>query len=327
MKQKPVKNHAVSVHAQLLRKAKEQKEDFNLLLSQYAAERLLYRLVTSQYSGKFILKGATLFTIWYGEPHRATKDLDFLSFGTNEILGIEGIFKAVCQQAYEEDGLEFFPETVKGEKIKEEQEYEGVRLKIKGKLSSAKIAVQIDIGFGDVITPKPQLVNFRSVLDFPSIQLNVYPPETVIAEKFQAMVALGIGNSRLKDFYDIWFLAQRFPFQGLMLCKAMKATFERRKTPLPTEEPLALGSEFSENAKKQEQWKGFITKGQLRVDSRTLSNTVTSLKQFLMPQYVWLGQVVLNLTLLGHQIGSYGCNDGDITLIHLVRSFRTTFPG
>ena len=234
MSQQQAKNYAASARARLLQKSKQQGETFNLLLTRYAVERLLYRLAKSEYSNQFILKGATLFTVWHSSPHRATKDLDLLGYGTNKVSSLEEIFKIICQDSYAEDGVEFYPETVKGERIKEEQEYEGVRLKIEGKLGSARLTVQVDIGFGDAITPAPELVEFPSILNLPSAQLRVYPRETVVAEKFQAMVSLGIANSRLKDFYDIWFLAHQAQFQGSILCQAMRATFNRRKTPLPT---------------------------------------------------------------------------------------------
>jgi len=279
-----IKNHAASIKAKLLKLSKEsQGETFNIILSRYVRERFLYRLGNSQYSNKFVLKGATLFTIWYGEPHRPTKDLDLLGYCLNEIPNIEKIFKEVCRIHYEQDGVVFCPETVKGIRIKEEQDYEGVRLTIKGRLEKAELAVQVDIGFGDAISPELKLVEFPTILDLASTKLQAYPPETVVAEKFQAMVNLGMANSRVKDFYDIWFLAQKFPFQGSVLRNAMKKTFKRRKTPLPSEEPLALTQEFYENPEKQKQWEGFLKKGKLQMECKTLSYTITNLKQFLLP--------------------------------------------
>lgn len=283
MSKQQVKNYAASVRARLLAKSKQQGEVFNLLLTRYAAERLLYRLAKSQYSNNFILKGATLFTVWHSEPHRATKDLDLLGYGTNEVSSLEEIFKLVCQQSYAEDGVEFDPLALKGERIKQEQKYEGVRLKIEGKLGAAKLTVQIDIGFGDAIYPAPELVEFPSILNLPTAQLRVYPRETVIAEKFEAMVSLGIANSRLKDFYDIWFLAHQAQFQGNILSQAIKTTFNSRGTPLPTAVPLALTEKFAEEGSKQSQWSGFINKNQLESNCETLSNTVAVLKSFLMP--------------------------------------------
>jgi len=301
MSQQQAKNYAASARARLLQKAKQQGETFNLLLTRYAVERLLYRLAKSQYSNQFILKGATLFTVWHSSPHRATKDLDLLGYGTNKVSSLEEIFKTVCQDSYTEDGVEFYPETVKGERIKEEQEYEGVRLKIEGKLGSARLTVQVDIGFGDAVTPAPELGEFPSILNLPSARLQVYPRETVVAEKFQAMVSLGIANSRLKDFYDIWFLAYQAQFQGSILCQAMRATFTRRKTPLPTEDPLALTGKFAEDFLKQSQWSGFINKNKLESNCETLRNTVAVLNSFLMPpclaasdntsfNYIWTPQ-------------------------------------
>ncbi|WP_051036649.1 nucleotidyl transferase AbiEii/AbiGii toxin family protein [Calothrix sp. PCC 6303] len=151
------------------------------------------------------------------EPHRATKNLDLLSFGANDISSLMAIFKEICRQQYDQDGISFHEETVRGEKIKEEQEYEGVRINLQGKLDSTKISIQVDIGFGDAVTPLPEEALLPSILDLPAPRLQIYPRETVVAEKFQAMVALGISNSRLKDFYDIWFLCQSFEFQGNLL--------------------------------------------------------------------------------------------------------------
>jgi predicted nucleotidyltransferase component of viral defense system len=283
MSQKLPRNVAASIQTRLLQLAKQRAEDYNYLLMRYASDRLLYRLSQSQYQQKFILKGATLFRIWNGEPHRATKDLDLLGYGINEVSDLVKVFQQICCVPCEEDGIRFQEETVTGERIKEEQEYEGVRLKLKGKLGSTSIPIQIDIGFGDAITPSPKEVEFSPILDLPAPRLQIYPPETVVAEKFQAMVSLGIANSRLKDFYDIWFLCQNFEFQGYLLSKAIQATFERRKTYLPTTEPLALTIEFAENSDKQKQWQGFLNKGQLKSPQNSLSETIAIIKDFLMP--------------------------------------------
>lgn len=210
MNQKPQGNIVSSIRARLLQLSKQLGEDFNLLLTQYALERLLYRLSQSEYKNRFIIKGATLFRVWQGEPHRATKDLDLLGYGVNEISELIELFKTVCQQQCSVDGMEFQAETITGEKIKSEQEYEGVRLKIAGRLGTARINTQIDIGFGDAVTPAPPEVEFPTILDLPAPRLQIYPRETVVAEKFQAMVSLGIINSRLKDFYDIWLGASHF---------------------------------------------------------------------------------------------------------------------
>jgi predicted nucleotidyltransferase component of viral defense system len=285
------RNIPASIKGRLLQLSKQQREDFNYLLTRYAADRFLYRLSQSPYKQQFILKGASLFRIWHSEPHRATKDLDLLGHGENEISYLEKVFTEICSIPFEDDGIVFKQETVKGEKIKEEQEYEGVRIKLKGKLASINIQVQIDVGFGDAVTPKAEEAEFPTILDLPAPSLLVYPRETVIAEKFQVMVDLGITNSRLKDFYDIWFLCQKFEFQGELLCEAMKNTFNRRKTALPTILPFALTSEFALDTVKQKQWKSFVDKGQLKTEQISLTEVVTILGEFLMPPSLAAAQV------------------------------------
>lgn len=283
MSQKPPRNIPASVKRRLLDLAKDQKEDFNYVLTRYAADRLLYRLSQSPYKQQFILKGATLFRIWSGEPHRATKDVDLLGHGDPEISHLEQIFQDICSVPFAEDGMTFGPETVTGEKIKEDQEYEGVRIKLRGQLDTVTILVQIDIGFGDAVTPTPQEVAFPPILNLPAPSLLIYPRETVIAEKFQAMVALGIMNSRLKDFYDIWFLCQNFEFQGTVLCEALNKTFQRRRTRLPTTRPFALTSEFAEDKDKQKQWKSFADKGHLKTAQVSWPEIIAVIGEFLMP--------------------------------------------
>ncbi len=177
------------------------------------------------------------------------------------------MFQEICQAQVEDDGLDFKAETVQGKQIKENQEYKGVRIKLNAFLTGTftRLDLQIDIGFGDAVTPQVRVAEFPTILEgFPAPSLKTYPPETVIAEKFQAMVSLGIANSRMKDFYDIWYLCQNFRFEGVTLSQAIKATFDRRKTPLPAEPPLALTAEFSEDAAKQAQWKAFIRKGKFK---------------------------------------------------------------
>jgi predicted nucleotidyltransferase component of viral defense system len=286
MSQRQPRNLAASVRQRLQNFAQAQREDFQGVLTRYALERFLYRLDQSEHRERFILKGALLFTLWGNEPHRATRDLDLLCQGDNAIAHLEQVFQEICRTQVEDDGLDFKPETIQGEQIKEDQEYEGVRIKLNAYLTgtSTRIDLQIDIGFGDAVTPQIRVAEFPTILaEFPAPSLKIYPPETVIAEKFQAMVSLGIANSRMKDFYDIWYLCQNFKFEGVTLSQAIKATFDRRRTPLPTDPPLALTSEFSEDAAKQTQWKAFIRKGKLKTDEKTLGEVVAVLQDFLMP--------------------------------------------
>ena len=194
--------------------AREQKEDFSIVLTRYGLERLLYRLSQSAHRDRFVLKGAMLFQLWSGHPHRPTRDLDLLGHGSPDPERFEGIFRDICRQNVEDDGLEFQSDSVRAESMKEDEEYQGLRLKLVSRLGNARIPIQIDIGFGDAVTPEPDEVIYPTLLDGPAPTLKAYPRETVVAEKFQAMVMLGIANSRMKDFYDLWILMRQFEFSG-----------------------------------------------------------------------------------------------------------------
>jgi predicted nucleotidyltransferase component of viral defense system len=278
---------AASVRQRLLNLAQAQKEDFNLVLTRYGIERLLYRLERSSQGERFILKGAMLFILWSNTPHRATKDVDLLCRGDNSIAEIEAVFRAVCQADVVPDGLEFDLTTVKGEVIKADREYPFIAG------TPTRINLQIDVGFGDIVTPAAQLMSLPALLaDLPAPQLYAYNRETVIAEKFEAMVLLGIGNTRMKDFYDLWYLSQHFTFEGDLLGRAIAATFERRRTPIPTDTPLALTSEFADDETKQRQWVAFVRKGKLTGEGLVLSQIRSILHDFLMPPTIALGEGV-----------------------------------
>jgi hypothetical protein len=233
-----------SVHDRLLALAHQRQEDFQMVLTHYALERLLYRLSVSAHRDTFILKGAMLFALWTARRQRPTKDLDLLGRGEPSLERLAAIFREVCGQPVEEDGLVFHPETVHAGRIREDEEYEGARVQLQSRLGNARITLQIEVGFGDAITPGPETVVYPPMLPFPAAQVLAYPRETVVAEKFQAMVQLGVANSRLKDFYDVWLIAQQFAFTGPPLVAALTATFARRRTALPTAAPLALTAEY-----------------------------------------------------------------------------------
>lgn len=279
------RNVAASVRQRLKNLATKLGEDFQSLLTRYALERLLYRLSQSQYRDTFILKGALLFSIWSDEPHRATRDMDLLGYGDNTLSHLEQVWRHICQILVDSDGLEFKEDTVKSLRLKEDQEYSGVRINLRAFLAGTRtrVELQIDIGFGDAVIPTPPYLELPTILDFPAFRLRTYPRETVVAEKFQAMVMLGMANSRMKDFYDLWFLAMKFEFEGETLCQAIEATFSRRRTPLPKETPLALTPEFFESQAKQTQWKAFLSKGKLETDRSTFSEVIAILQNFLMP--------------------------------------------
>lgn len=271
-----------SVHQRLLNLSRERKVDFNLILTRYAVERLLYRLSRSKHEKKFVLKGAMLMAIWTGESHRPTRDLDLLGIGESSEEVLRRMFEEICQVEVDIDGLEFDPDSIAIEEIRGDQEYSGRRVKLTALLGSTSIRVQIDVGFGDVVTPKANSIEYPVLLDFPAPRVRVYPRETLIAEKLQAMIALGMVNSRMKDYYDIYVLSQTFDFDGHDLVSAIAATFKRRDTRVPADIPLALSNEFAASRDKISQWKGFINRsglGDLEVD---LAQIIRELRGFLL---------------------------------------------
>ena len=276
------KNVAASVRKRLQNLARKRKEDFQLVLSRYALERLLHRIGQSPHRDRFVVKGAMLFHLWTDQTYRPTRDIDFLAYGDHSVAHLEGLFREVCNQAVEDDGLVFGSDSVTGSVIKPDQEYQGVRILLGAKLERARIPVQIDIGFGDAITPGPQQIEYPSMLGFPTPVVSTYPRETVVAEKFQAMVMLGMANSRMKDFFDLWLLSATFEFDGVALAHAIQATFERRRTPLPQTIPTALTADFYDDDSKQKQWKAFVSKGGL-VTPPPLPDLMTGLSTFLLP--------------------------------------------
>lgn len=282
MSKRHSENLEASVRRRLLNISKDRNEDFNLILTRYAVERFLYRLSKSKHADRFILKGAMLMAIWMGQSHRPTRDLDLLGFGDSEEESLRIAFREICLAEVEKDGLEYDADSVEIEEIRENQEYPGQRVKVNAKLGNAKIRIQIDVGFGDVVIPKAKSVEYPVLLDFPAPRIQAYPQETLISEKLQSMVVLGMANSRMKDYYDVFILSKTFSFEGNTLVKAIKATFERRGTPIPEDIPLALSDEFAMNRDKLSQWKGFINRsglGSLDVD---LAQIIGELRGFLL---------------------------------------------
>ena len=276
-------NTGHSVFQRLLNRAKDRGEDFNFVLLRCGVERLLYRLSVSPHAGEFILKGASLFLVWKGQTYRVTKDTDFLGFGSADTDRISAIFKEICSIPCEEDGMMFMPDTVRAIPIREEQEYDGVRVTLTGMLHQARISLQIDIGFGDVVTPAPEQIEFPTLLDAPAPRLRAYSRYTMVAEKFEAMVRLGMTNSRMKDFYDVWLLSKLFEFDGRMLCEAVCNTFSRRATPLPGELPSAFTEEFRQDLQKQTQWQAFVRKAKPEPTADSLDAVIDDVVAFLMP--------------------------------------------
>jgi hypothetical protein len=254
------------------------------LLSRYALERLLYRLGQSPYAEQFIVKGALLFALWQDQPHRPTRDLDLLGFGSEDAERIQRIFADICAMPVgDRDGLSFLSETLRVTPIRETQSYGGLRVEFWCLLGQTRIRVRVDIGFGDAVTPAAAYASFPSLIGLPAPRVRVYPRETVVAEKYEAIVRLGAINSRVKDFYDLWTLARNYTFAGPILADAIRATFTRRATPLPATTPLALTSAFAEDPAKRQLWRAFLTRSKLDDTGLSLLEIVELLDVFLTP--------------------------------------------
>jgi len=283
MKDKPA-NIPASVLARLRNVAREKGTDYQLILRRYAIERLLHRLSVSPYRDQFVLKGAMLFMAWLEDPFRPTQDLDLLGYGDPAIASIEETFRAICRTAVgDEDGLAFDAEGLSAEPIREDQEYGGLRVKTLAFLGKARIPVQIDIGFGDAITPSAQELEFPPLLSSKGPHLKAYPKETVVAEKLQAIVALGRANSRMKDFYDLLVLSRLFAFNGGVLVSAIRATFDRRGTIIPATPPDGLSQNFAGDQAKQRQWAAFVRREPLLIAAPNLGETINEIAAFVMP--------------------------------------------
>lgn len=270
------KNLAASVRARLKQRADKTKQDFNLTLTHYGLERLLYRLSISEHASNYLLKGALLFALWYDTPHRPTRDADFLGFGPDDIDTAVATFRAICQVPVD-DGIVFDTVTIKGEAIRKSAGYGGVRIDIQARLDGARIALQVDIGFGDAVTPAPQVISYPVLLDdFPAPQLRAYPKYTVVAEKFHAVCLLGMTNTRMKDYFDLWVLLDDSTLDPVEIHRAIEATFERRKMPMPITAPVGFSDVFAANAAKQTQWNAFLKKN--RLEAIALADVVRALR-------------------------------------------------
>jgi predicted nucleotidyltransferase component of viral defense system len=268
-----------SIHARLLNHAKARGEDFNLVLTRYALERFLYRLSVLPAREVFWLKGAMLFTLWFDAPHRPTRDADFLGFGAMDAQALAQTMRDVCGVAAS-DGMVFKTSTVVVEEIREEARYGGLRVRLVGTLGNARIALQLDVGYGDVVTPGPEDAVYPTLLaDQPAPNLRVYPRAAVVAEKLEAIASLGMANSRMKDYFDLYALAQESALSIRALADAIAATFARRQTQLPSAVPLGLSDEFALDASKLAQWKAFLSKNRLAAPA--LEQVVAELRYFL----------------------------------------------
>jgi predicted nucleotidyltransferase component of viral defense system len=282
-----------SVRDRLGQLARIRGDDVQLLLTRYANERLLHRLSVSVYANEFVLKGAALFTLWTGRMHRATRDLDLLGFGSDDLEHVRDVFREVLSQRSEPDGVEFDADTLDVQTIREGQEYGGARVALIARIAQARIRLQVDIGYGDAVTPQAEDVVFPALLEFPAPRLRAYPRQTVVAEKLEAMVHLGVANSRMKDFFDLAFLARRFDFDGATLVTAIRATFARRGTTPPDGRPIAWTPAFTADASKRTQWTAFLRKSGATEAVTSLVATVDEIDRFAGPP---LAAAALNKT-------------------------------
>lgn len=273
------KNLPASVRQRLLNLSKDRKEPFDLMLVRYGIERLLYRLSRSRHAEMFLLKGAMLFAIWSDGSHRPTRDVDLLGFGPKDNEDLKAIFVELCGLETEPDGLTFLADSVAVTSIREEAAYPGTRITLEARLEKVRIPLQADIGFGDIVTPKPDEIDFPALLDFPAPHLRAYPIYTVVAEKLEASVRLGEANTRMKDFFDLWFLSRKFAFEGELLKDAVTRTFARREMTLPTTVPVALRAEFA--ALKAASWAVFLRRNALA--PLDMPTTIEAIRSFAWP--------------------------------------------
>jgi hypothetical protein len=277
------KNVAASVRDRLTQRARAAGENVQLVLTRYAIERFLYRLGVSPHSDRFILKGAMLFSLWAPTPYRATGDLDLLGMGDPAADRLIAIFREVLQIDTPDDGVTFLPETLRAEPTRPQDEYAGIRILFDASIANARLPIQVDVGFGDAITPEARQIEYPSLLGMPAPKLKAYPPETVVAEKLEALVSLGVANSRMKDFFDLWAISRTFPFEGPVLTRAIRATFERRGTALPSGTPFGLSEAFAVDPGKQALWRAFLRRTEIAMAPEPLSALIPAINAFLMP--------------------------------------------
>ncbi len=269
---------AASVHDRLLAKARSSRSDFDLLLTRYSLERFLYRVSVSPYQEGFLLKGALLFSLWYDTPRRPTRDADLLGLDARDNDEMASIFRAICSIPCD-DGMVFLSNSVSVSEIRKDARYGGIRIDLRGMLGNAHCGIQIDIGYGDAVTPDPYMVSFPTILEGnPVPVLRAYPKETVIAEKLEAIVSLGMANSRMKDFFDLHILVSDFACEWTSVANAIRRTFVRRGTPITESLPVGLSDEFAMDRTKQIQWKAFLTKNKL--EAPPLGDVVEMLRAF-----------------------------------------------
>ena len=282
-----VKNMGASVRQRLLNYAKTNNRPFAEVLQYYAMERFLYRLSVSPHASKFLLKGALLLTAWRAPMSRPTMDIDLLGRTSNEVDDIVNLLKEVAQVDVPDDGINFDLDSFAGSVIREDADYSGVRTVFTGHLNAARVTMQIDIGFGDVVTPEPERLAYPTILDFPAPALLGYTRETVIAEKLEALVQLRMLNSRMKDYFDIWILLRHPELDLIVLRAAIERTFKNRKMEIDAT-PVGLSPQFGTDSAKQTQWRAFLKRSALKDAPDQLSVVVEELRAYFEPIFTSL---------------------------------------
>lgn len=273
---------SASVRQRLLNQSRAQNRPFQELLQYFAMERFLYRLARSPYADRFILKGALLLTAWRAPQSRPTMDIDLAGRTDNQLDHIKEVVGAVCESTVDPDGIEFNRASIEVSRIKEDADYEGVRVRFHATLARARIPMQLDIGFGDVITPGPTEIEYPTLLNFPAPVLRAYPKETVIAEKLEALTALGMLNSRMKDYYDLALLSRMYPFEGERLADAIVATFQHRGTTIEAE-PIGLTQAYCDDPARALQWRAFVRRSRFGEEAGDLARLVDEVRVFARP--------------------------------------------
>lgn len=270
-----------SIRQRLLNHAKATGEEFQRTLDRYAVERLLYRLSISRHRDDFLLKGAMLFRHWFEQEHRPTRDADFLGFGAPDPARIEAIISELCELELD-DGLAFDLASLRVSEIRETAHYHGLRVNLHARLGRAECLIQWDIGFGDAVTPGPEDAKLPTLLDdLPAPWLRIYPRETVFAEKLEVIVMLGMTNSRMKDYFDLFSLVREGQLDPTLLRDAVSATFARRNTPMPDSLPVGLTQVFASDNTKQKQWRAFLERARLKAPG--LEEVVAELADVVAP--------------------------------------------
>ncbi len=290
MTKKPVSNVGASVRQRLLNLRDQTREDAQALFTQFAIERFLYRLSRSSLADRFVLKGAMLFRVWSGSLHRPTKDVDLLGFGDPTPTSVAAMIGQIITTTVEDDGITFDAASIRAEDIRENDDYGGIRATFTATLDKAIIPLQVDVGFGDAITPAAEDREYPVLVGMAAPKLRMYPLETVIAEKLEAAVKLGMVNSRMKDFYDLLVIFRRFPYEDGTLAQAIEETFARRGTPLPRVIPQGLSDEFGSDPPANRRWREFLVRMQLANEPTDFAVVIRTVRDRLWPTIVAAGR-------------------------------------